>query len=140
GRGLQAGAPGRDLGDALRRRRQDRRRAPLVAAPEAGRDGGRPALHPGRARRRGEVGAPGAMRRRLALLVVSVTAMVSVAALLPLAFVVTVVARDRAMAVADEESRTLSGVLAALSDPSDVGSVLDQLNAGNPRSSAVFLA
>lgn len=80
------------------------------------------------------------MRRRLALLVVSVTAMVSVAALLPLAFVVTVVARDRAMAVADEESRTLSGVLAALSDPSDVGSVLDQLNAGNPRSSAVFLA
>ena len=80
------------------------------------------------------------MRRRLALLVVSVTAMVSVAALLPLAVVVTVVARDRALAVADEESRTLAGVLAALSDPTDVGSVLEQLNAGNPRSSAVFLA
>lgn len=80
------------------------------------------------------------MRRRLALLVLSVTTMVSVAALLPLAYVVTVVARDRALAVADEESRTLAGVLAALPEPREVGAVLEQLNVGNPRSSAVVLA
>lgn len=80
------------------------------------------------------------MRRRLALLVLSVTVMVSVAYLLPLAVVVRVVARDRALSAADQESRTLAGVLAAVPDPSGIGPVLDQLNAGNERAAAVFLA
>ena len=80
------------------------------------------------------------MRRRLALLVLSVTVMVSIAYLLPLAVVVRVVARDRALSAADQESRTLAGVLAAVPDPAGIRPVLDQLNAGSERSSAVFLA
>jgi signal transduction histidine kinase len=79
------------------------------------------------------------MRRRLALLVLSVTAMVSVAYLLPLAVVVQVVARDRALSAADQESRTLAGVLASIPDPAGVASVVAQIDADSPRSVAVFL-
>jgi signal transduction histidine kinase len=80
------------------------------------------------------------MRRRLALLVLSVTAMVTIAFLLPLAVVVRVVARDRALSAADQESRTLAGLMSAISTPDDVAAVVEQLNAGNRRAAAVFLA
>jgi signal transduction histidine kinase len=80
------------------------------------------------------------MRRRLALLVLAVTAMVTIAFLLPLAVVVRVVARDRALSAADQESRTLAGLLSAISTPADVGPVVAQLNAGSERSATVFLA
>jgi signal transduction histidine kinase len=80
------------------------------------------------------------MRRRLALLVLSVTAMVTIAFLLPLAVVVRVVARDRALSAADQESRTLAGLLSAITTPDDIASVVDQLNAGSPRAAAVFLS
>jgi signal transduction histidine kinase len=80
------------------------------------------------------------MRRRLALLVLSVTAMVTIAFLLPLAVVVRVVARDRALSAADQESRTLAGLLSAVSTPDDLAPIVDQLNADSERSAAVFLA
>jgi signal transduction histidine kinase len=79
------------------------------------------------------------VRRRLALLVLSVTAMVTIAFLLPLAVVVRVVARDRALSAADQESRTLAGLLSAISAPTDVGAVVAQLNADSPRTATVFL-
>jgi signal transduction histidine kinase len=80
------------------------------------------------------------MRRRLALLVLAVTAMVTIAFLLPLAVVVRVVARDRALSAADQESRTLAGLMAAISSRSDIDAIVAQLNADSPRRAAVFLA
>ena len=74
------------------------------------------------------------------MLVLSVTAMVTIAFLLPLAVVVRVVARDRALSAADQESRTLAGLLSAISAPTDVGAVVAQLNADSPRTATVFLA
>ena len=53
------------------------------------------------------------MRRRLNLTVLAVTAMVTVAFLVPLGAVVKVVASDRALSVADQEARTLASVLAS---------------------------
>jgi signal transduction histidine kinase len=80
------------------------------------------------------------MRRRLALLVLAVTAMVTIAFLVPLAVVVRVVARDRALSAADQESRTLAGLMSAISTTDDVGAVVAQLNTDSPRAAAVFLA
>jgi signal transduction histidine kinase len=80
------------------------------------------------------------MRRRLALLVLAVTAMVTIAFLVPLAVVVRVVARDRALSAADQESRTLAGLMAAISSPGDVDAVVAQLNTDSPRRAAVFLS
>jgi signal transduction histidine kinase len=79
------------------------------------------------------------VRQRLALTVFAVTAMVTVAFLVPLAAVVRVVAADRALSAADNESRTLAGVLAAVVSPSSISAVVAQLNAGADRQVAVFL-
>ena len=80
------------------------------------------------------------MRARLALTVLAVTAMVTIAFLIPLAAVVRVVAADRALSAADQESRALAGVLAAVSNRDSIAAILGQLNAGSPREAAVFLA
>ena len=80
------------------------------------------------------------MRRRLAVIVLAVTGMVTIAFLVPLALVVRVVAADRAVSAADQESRSLAGVLAAVPDRVTIAGVVDQLNAGNPRQATVFLA
>lgn len=80
------------------------------------------------------------MRRRLALIVFAVTAMVTVAFLVPLAAVVRVVAEDRAVSAADQEARSLAGVLAAVRGPADAAAVLEQLNAGSELRAAVFEA
>lgn len=79
------------------------------------------------------------MRRRLALIVFAVTAMVTVAFLLPLAAVVRVVAEDRALSGADQEVRSLAGVLAAVPSPRDAAAVVEQLNAGSDPRAVVFL-
>ncbi len=80
------------------------------------------------------------MRRRLNLIVLTVTAMVTVAFLIPLGAVVKVVAADRALSVADQEARSLASVLASETSSSSLTSVVAQLNAdGSGRSAVVFL-
>ncbi len=80
------------------------------------------------------------MRRRLNLTVLAVTAMVTVAFLIPLGAVVKVVASDRALSVADQEARTLASVLASNASRSALTNVVGQLNAdGSGRAVAVYL-
>jgi signal transduction histidine kinase len=79
------------------------------------------------------------MRARLAATVLAVTAMVTIAFLVPLGAVVRVVAADRAVSAADQESRSLATLLGAVDTPGAITTVLAQLNAGSPRSAAVFL-
>ena len=79
------------------------------------------------------------MRRRLNLTVLAVTAMVTLAFIIPLGAVVRIVATDRALSVADQEARTLAGVLASESSHAALQSVVSQLNAdGSGRRVAVF--
>ena len=79
------------------------------------------------------------MRRRLNLIVLAVTAMVTVAFLIPLGAVVKVVAADRALSVADQEARSLAGILASDPVPYDLSNILSQLNAdGSGRTAAVY--
>jgi signal transduction histidine kinase len=79
------------------------------------------------------------MRRRLNLIVLAVTAMVTVAFLIPLGAVVKVVANDRALSVADQEARSLASVLASDPAPYDLSNILSQLNAdGSGRTAAVY--
>jgi signal transduction histidine kinase len=75
----------------------------------------------------------------LALLVLAVVGMVAVAFSVPLAFAVRVVAEDRALSAAEQEIRTLSGVLAAFTDPADSSGVVTELDAGSERAVAVVL-
>jgi signal transduction histidine kinase len=79
------------------------------------------------------------MRRRLNLTVLAVTAMVTLAFIVPLGAVVRIVATDRALSVADQEARTLAGVLASESSHAALHLVVGQLNAdGSGRKVAVF--
>ena len=79
------------------------------------------------------------MRARLAATVLAVTAMVTIAFLVPLGYVVRVVAADRALSAADQESRSLASILGAFDNASEIVTVVAQLNAGNQRAAAVFL-
>jgi len=79
------------------------------------------------------------MRARLALTVLAVTTMVMIAFLLPLAVLVRVVAADRALSSAEQEARYLEGVLAVVSDRASLTVLLDQVNAGSPRTATVWL-
>src|SRR4051794_37467600 len=63
--GVQARAAPRGVAAALRRLGQDRRRPPVLAAPQARRVGGRAAADPDRARRRGPPPPARALRRRI---------------------------------------------------------------------------
>ena len=79
------------------------------------------------------------MRRQLNLIVLAVTAMVTVAFLIPLGAVVKVVAADRALSVADQEARSLASVLASQPLPYNLSAILSQLNAdGSGRSATVY--
>jgi signal transduction histidine kinase len=80
------------------------------------------------------------MRARLAAIVLAVTAMVTIAFLVPLGAVVRVVAADRALSAADQESRSLASVLAAVNNRASIATVVAQFDAGNQRQAAVFLA
>jgi len=79
------------------------------------------------------------VRNRLALTVLAVTGMVTIAFLLPLAVLIRVVAADRALSGAEQEARSLAGVLAVVGDSASTAAVLDQLNAGSPRSATVWM-
>ncbi len=80
------------------------------------------------------------MRRRLNLTVLAVTAMVTLAFLVPLGAVVRVVAADRAMSVANQEARSLSSILASQTPPSALSSVVQELNQnGMGRVATVYL-
>ena len=68
------------------------------------------------------------MRRRLNLTVLAVTAMVTLAFLVPLGAVVRVVAADRAMSVANQEARSLSSILASQTPPSALRRWCQELN------------
>lgn len=68
------------------------------------------------------------MRQRLALIVLAVTAMVTVSFLVPLGMVVRVVARDRALSEGEQVARSLAGVVAALDDVRAAAGVVDQVN------------
>jgi hypothetical protein len=80
------------------------------------------------------------MRARLAATVLAVTAMVTIAFLVPLGYVVRLVAADRAMSAAEQESRSLASALAAVGNTGTIATFVAQQNAGNPREAAVFLA
>ena len=75
------------------------------------------------------------MRRRLALLVAAVMAMVLVAFVVPLAIVVRLIVADRAVADATDEVRSVSALVAAAPDPASVRQAI--VAAGRPV--AVFL-
>jgi signal transduction histidine kinase len=80
------------------------------------------------------------MRRRLNLTVLAVTAMVTLAFLIPLGAVVKVVAADRALSVANQEARSLSSILASQTPASALVSVVQELNEnGMGRQATVFL-
>jgi signal transduction histidine kinase len=79
------------------------------------------------------------MRRRLAATAAAVTATVVLAFSVPLALVVRVVARDRAVHAAELESRSLAAVLAATRDPAVLAPIIGHANASNPRPATVFL-
>ena len=80
------------------------------------------------------------MRRRLNLTVLAVTAMVTLAFLVPLGAVIRVVAADRALSVANQEARSLSSILASQTPPSALTSVVQELNEnGMGRVAAVIL-
>jgi signal transduction histidine kinase len=79
------------------------------------------------------------MRRRLAATAAAVTATVVLAFSVPLALVVRVVARDRAVHAAELESRSLAAVLAATRDPAVLAPIIGHANASSPRPATVFL-
>src|SRR5579872_5917332 len=67
--------------------------------------------------------------------------MVAIAFLVPLGAAVRLVAADRAVSAADQEGRSLAGVLTAVNDTASVATVLSELNAsGAPRVAEVWLA
>ncbi len=78
------------------------------------------------------------MRRRLALTVFAVTAMVVTAFVVPLASLVRTVVADRATSAAEREARTLAGVLASVADRANTSAVVDQLTAEGPARAAVY--
>src|SRR5262245_4377298 len=79
------------------------------------------------------------MRRRLAATAAAVTATVVLAFCVPLALVVRVVARDRAVHGAELESRSLAAVLAATRDPAVLAPIIGHANASSQRTVTVFL-
>jgi len=79
------------------------------------------------------------VRRRLAVTAAAITTTVVLAFCVPLALVVRVTARDRALHGADLESRSLAAVLAGTLDPAVVAPIVGQANAGSTRPASIFL-
>src|SRR4051812_4028184 len=100
----QASIAGRDLASALRWCRQDSRRAPLLAASQARRDGIGAALPAQRARCRREARRSVTMRRNLTLLVLATTSTMVIGFLVPLGILIRQMAIDRAIAAADQDA------------------------------------
>src|SRR5204863_8975078 len=122
--------------------RQDHRRPPLVARPQAGRDIGRTALPHDGARCWRAPGRAGAgetpMRKRLAVMAAATTSMVVIAFVLPLAFLLRDLASQRAVTKAVLESQSLVSVLAAVDAGSRPG-VVESLRAHTSDEVPVFL-
>ena len=99
----QARDPRGGVAPGLRRRGAHRRRPPVVAAPQARRDGRSPGVPAQRARGRRAAGRPrtpdtptrGLMARRIAWLVAVTTSAVVVAFIVPLCFLIANIAEDR---------------------------------------------
>lgn len=79
------------------------------------------------------------MRRRLGLTVLAVTTMVAVAFAIPLALLVQSTARNRAIASADQEARSMAGVAASVTEPAQLQAILDQVNATSRHDVALVL-
>ena len=92
----------------VRRSGQDRGRAPVVAAQEAGRDRRGPPLPAHRRGRRGQAGRA-LVRRWLALLVAATTSLVLIALLVPMALLIRAVAENGAMNRATDRRRVGRG-------------------------------
>src|SRR3546814_12443100 len=69
------------------------------------------------------------MRRSLSLTVLAVTSMVAVAFALPLGLLVRSAAEDSATSSAEQEARTVAGVLATVPDPDALRGLVDQTGA-----------
>jgi signal transduction histidine kinase len=80
------------------------------------------------------------MRSRLAASAAAVTFMVVIAFVLPLGFVVHVLAVDRATGNAQLEAQSLADGLATVPDLASVGRMVDQANARHPHSASIVLA
>src|SRR5215472_5254076 len=114
---------------ALRRGRQDSRRARVLAAPQDGRD--RPAAQVPvyGARGRGQARCTG-MRLRLSLLVLAISSLILVSFLLPLALLLRTFAIDRATNSATARAQWLEPLVATLS-PADLRLTVARVNALN---------
>jgi signal transduction histidine kinase len=80
------------------------------------------------------------MRRRLALSAAAVTAMVVIAFVIPLAFVVKLLSTERATDSAQLEAQSLADVLGVFSDRSKVAQLVDQANARGLRTATIYLS
>lgn len=79
------------------------------------------------------------MRRRLLLVTVATTTMVAIAFVVPLGMLVRTFARDRALAAAEAEARSLAPALAVTQDPAAVGAAVGATGAGAEGRMAVRL-
>lgn len=80
------------------------------------------------------------MKRRLVGLFVAVTAMVTVAFVVPLALLVRDLAHDRGLTAAELEAQSLAPVLALTADPAAIGPAVEATRAGADGRLTVFLA
>ncbi len=80
------------------------------------------------------------MRRRLALSAAAVTLMVVIAFVVPLAFLVKLLATERATDSAQLEAHSLADVLGVFSDRTKVAQLVDQANARGERTVTIYLA
>jgi len=80
------------------------------------------------------------MRRQLAWMAAATTSMVVLAFLIPLAFLVQTVVRDRALNAAELEARSLAPLLATEHDPATLESTVNSVSSGGAGQLTVYLA
>src|SRR5216684_5658855 len=80
------------------------------------------------------------MRRQLALMATATTSMVVVAFLIPLAFLVQTIVRDRALNSAELEARSLAPVLATERDTASLAAAVKSVSDAGSGQVTVFLA
>ena len=80
------------------------------------------------------------MRRQLAVLVASTTSVVVIAFLVPLALLVRELAEDRAVSAATQDAQNLALLVGVVGQGDRLDQVVDATNAGNTRSTTVFLS
>jgi len=80
------------------------------------------------------------MRRQLALMATATTSMVVLAFLIPLAFLVQTIVRDRALNSAELEARSLAPILATERDPASLAAAVKSVSEAGSGQLTVFLA